>query len=227
MEKEWIPLSAAAFYSNIAALIREGQLELAQKEIQQAESGDREVPIWLRTLLMHTVGESKDFETLMGLFYELDDKQVEIPRTTWLYLLDGAVESDQLPAIDWIWSKHVEPMFITPSPECCVRVLKLAAKQGQLELAESALLVRKSMSPEIAVEHAEIVDSAFKKAGRVRTQSHRSKSIHTLFAEQHSKSAAFFDPKEALDKRPLQRYLNPGRQRRKEALESGKAFSDH
>ena len=219
MGREWTALSASASYSNVAALIREGQLELAQKEIQQIESGDREVPLWLRTLLIHTICHEKDWETLTNMFYELHDKQIELLRATWLYLLDEAVEVRHLPAIDWIWSKQVEPMFITPSPDCCVRVLKLAAEQGQLELAESALLVRKSMPPELAVEYAHIVDSAFRKAGRLRGQSHRSKSLHTLFSGHHGSSDAFFDPKEALEKRPLKRFLNPARQQRKDKFE--------
>lgn len=227
MGREWTALSATASYSNIAALIREGQLELAQKEIQQVESGGHEAPVWLRTLLLHSICEAKDFETLMSLFYELDDKQTDLPRGTWLCLLDETVESSHLPSVDWIWSKHVEPMFITPSPKCCVHVLKLAAEQGQLDLAASALLVRESMLLKTGGQYAGIVESAFKRAGRVRVQSHRSKSMHTLFAEHHGKSDAFFDPKEALEKRPLKRFLNPARQRRKEEFELGKPVSDH
>lgn len=172
------------------------------------------------------MAQAGDFESVMGLIHRLHDNGIELPRNTWLHLLDASAELGHLPVADWIWFKHVEPMFITPDLHCCEKLLQEAAKQRNLQLAEGVLRLLTNIDPATAKRSAAVVDAAYKSVGRVRTSQRPSNSMHTMFGAQGSKSDAFFDPKEALMKQPLQRFLSPGYQRRRETFKASLSRGD-
>lgn len=218
MAREWADLSPTASHNNIAALIREGQLKLALKEIDQIASANDDVPVWLYTLLVRTIVQAKDFEAVMSLLNALHDKKIDLSEETWILLLEHSMHADHFTMADWIWAKHVEPMFVTPTAECCRWMITRATKEGRLQLAEKALFVLKTIEPRNdAIQPDDTVKAAFKAAGRWRSESQVSKSLHAIFA---NNPEAFFSPKAALERPPLQRFLNPAYQRRKERLET-------
>ena len=225
MRREWAPMSPLARQNNVAALIREGQLEAGQAELAQLESDSIEIPLWLRTVLCHAMCQEKEFELLLHIFYDYHDRHIELPRPTWLYILHETLAAGHLPTTDWIWQKHVEPMYIMPDADCCIRTLTLAIREQHLQLADNALEVLESIAPEQAKHCRDTVESAYSATGKVRAKTPRSRSLYTVFGKSLRKTKAFYDPKEALEMRPLKRFLNPARQERKQKFESPESFS--
>ena len=207
-------MSVTARHMNVAAMLREGQLEAAQGELSKMEAEGLTIHGWLFVLLLQALCQGKDFDAVLGLIYSLHDKHVELPSATWLHVLEEAALAQHLDVTDWIWQKHVESMSIMPHADCCIRTLKLAVNEGHLKLADSVMSVLESIAPDTVPDYRHMVDSAYKQAGKVRVHSVRPKGMHSLFKKQRA-DTAFFDPKVALAKRPLQRFLNPRRWQRK------------
>ncbi|ETN43250.1 uncharacterized protein HMPREF1541_02409 [Cyphellophora europaea CBS 101466] len=177
MRREWAPMSPLARQNNVAALIREGQLEAGQGELAQLESDSIEIPLWLRTVLCHAMCQEKEFELLLHIFYDYHDRHIELPRPTWLYILHETLAAGHLPTTDWIWQKHVEPMYIMPDADCCIRTLTLAIREQHLQLADNALEVLESIAPEQAKHCRDTVESAYSATGKVRAKTPRSRSL--------------------------------------------------
>jgi hypothetical protein len=193
-------------------MMREGQLELARMEIERLEDTGSPVPLWLYTSMSHHLVQANDYEALSALLHRLHDKRIDPPRKTFSYLLDMAAQAGNLAVTQWIWAHHVDPMFITPSKECCIRMIELATEEGQLSLASRALLVLSTVDSKAAQQAEEMIETAYEAAGRLWVRPHPSKSIHAIFANH---PGAFLDPKEALDTPPIARFLKPSYQDRK------------
>jgi hypothetical protein len=220
MKDEWSQLSARGCYSNIIAMIGEDnprQLDQVQTEIEQLESCPRDMETVLYSLLAKARARATQWDMLMELLKNLHTKHIELSKETWTVLLDQASQSRQFPIADWIWAKHVDPMFIPlPAPEHCKWMIRMALDHNRLETAEKILCALKLIDPEGGKQYDEVVKAGFDKARRLRTESHQSKSMHAIFADH---SGVLVDAKAALDTPPLQRYLNPAYKQRKERLE--------
>lgn len=150
MSRAWIPLPVEARHWTIASLIRSNQHELALEEMNHLEkyhnsSGNADsvdnspIPLWIYTLLLHALTDQRDFRAVMQLLYRLHDSRIHISQWTSLHILTIAAAQNDYDITAWLWRRVVEKMEIDPSVPLCESVLRLAAKHGQIWLAESAV----------------------------------------------------------------------------------------
>ena len=211
----------------VASMIRNDELELAQAQMDRMQEDGAELDPWIHVLLIHALVEHKDFEAIMRLVYRLFDERKDLPRATWLAALEQAAEHGHFHLTEWIWMHHVEPMYVKPNAETCVNVLKVFASEIKPKLAESAYGILEVIDPELAKQHTELLEETYTKAGMKREAAlHKRPNMFTVFGGVSQGSSACFDPKLALEKRPLQRLTNPReRQRIHQRVERSKAYA--
>ncbi|KIW62365.1 hypothetical protein PV04_10545 [Phialophora macrospora] len=134
---------------NILALIREEQLEMATVELEKLSQKNQRslIPTWLWTIYMHAICDlRKDFDALIQLLYRLSDSGFLFPRPTLLHLLLKASQAGDIHVTKFVWHGYVESMHIIPNEELCMSVLRVAAKEKDLNLAESVAIVLESVA---------------------------------------------------------------------------------
>jgi hypothetical protein len=213
MKEQWVPMTPEMQAVIIAATLREGQLELAQQKIKEISRP----PFWIHSLYIHALCERKDFEAALHYMYRLQDQRIHLPRPMWSHLLRQASQHGHFDLTYRIWLFHIEPMYIIPDADCCVQVLELASKHASPRLAESAMAILEDRHPEVVEKHRHLLDTTYDNAKQTpdATRYRRGNLFHAL-PKALGHHEAFFDPKIALAKRPLKRFLNPKRLERKE-----------
>ncbi|ETI20244.1 hypothetical protein G647_08278 [Cladophialophora carrionii CBS 160.54] len=134
---------------NILALIREEQLEMATVELEKLSQKNQGSPIpsWLWTIYIHAICDLRqDFDALIQLLYRLSDSGFLFPRPTLLHLLLKASQAGDIHVTKFVWHGYVESMHIIPNEELCMSVLRVAAKENDLKLAESVAVVLESVA---------------------------------------------------------------------------------
>lgn len=212
MKRQWMGISVEARNDIIAGYIRENELEKAQDEMSKLKRQGHFVAPWLTVLLLHALGERKDFEAILRECYRLYDTKADLPRPLWLWLLQQASKHGDYWVSEWVWTKNVVPMYITPDGETCVNLLGICAKEGKHTLAESVHGVLEVLEPELAAQHTYLIHVAYERAGITRDPMLKKRpNMFALFSKASGDDKAFFDPKLALRKRPLGRFVNPRR----------------
>jgi hypothetical protein len=212
MKGQYHNLSVEMRYNIVAAYIREGQLERARDEMKKLKEQGVPVPEWLNTILLHTLGLRGDFDAVIRELYTIYDEQAELPRPLLLWLLQQASATGDYWVCDWLWNKNVVPMYITPDGETCVNILNTCAKEGEHTLAESVHGVLEVLEPEMAEKHVYLVHVAYERAGVTRdTTKQKGPNMFALFSKESGDDEAYFDPKLALRRQPLARFVNPRR----------------
>jgi hypothetical protein len=218
LSRQWIRVTPEAKHDVVAGMIRCDELELAQEQIAVMQEDNVAIQPWLNVLMVHKLCEKKDFDALLRLAYNIHDNRKELPRSTWLFLLQQASGQGDYHLTEWIWLHHVEPMYIRPDTQSCVNTLKLAAQEGKPKLTESAWGVMEVIDPEAAAIHHHLLISAYEKAGVARNPSlARGSEVFAAFSRGPDHNKAFFDPKLAIDKRISGKMINPARLERSRA----------
>ncbi|KIW74295.1 hypothetical protein Z517_12235 [Fonsecaea pedrosoi CBS 271.37] len=168
LANQQIPNPDAHAYLNTLSLIREGQLELATVELEKLTQrpsitgGGRDstsVPKWLWTIYIHAICDLRhDFDALLQLLYRLSDSGFLFPRPTLLHLLHQASEHGDLHVTKFIWYGYVTGMHIIPNEDMCMAVLRLAAKERDIKLAESVAVVLESVAGNKSTDPPDLVD---------------------------------------------------------------------
>ncbi|KIW22405.1 uncharacterized protein PV07_12293 [Cladophialophora immunda] len=162
-----LPIPDTHAHLNILALIREGELELATVELEkltqkQSFIGGKDspsVPQWLWTIYIHAICDVRhDFDALLQLLYKLSDSGFLFPRPTLLHLLLKASEHGEPHVTKFIWYGYVTGMHIIPNEDICMSVLRLAAKEKDVKLAESVAVVLESVAGNAATDPPSLVD---------------------------------------------------------------------
>lgn len=204
----------------VAALLREGQIDAAQVQLQVLREQGISIPVWIWVILSHELCTRRDFEALMCLIYDAHDRKVELPRATLLCFLREAAASGHLPLVHWIWMKHVQPGFIRPDAECCeaCRLLAVREGNGMLVTRTSALLKQLQLTAQADAKSTDLptLESTAKRAVRSPPDQAQDLQRHpgtsgTLVKDAPPPEELFFDAKEALAKVPLPRFLNQDR----------------
>ncbi|KIX05346.1 uncharacterized protein Z518_06218 [Rhinocladiella mackenziei CBS 650.93] len=131
---------------SIAAMIREDQLEMATVQLERLQKENRNIGKWTWIMYIHAVCDRHDFDALLQLLYRLSDSRFLFPRPTLLHLLVTASENGNMDVTKWVWHGYVEGMHIIPNEAICMSVLRLAADNRDLNLAESVGLVLQSVA---------------------------------------------------------------------------------
>jgi hypothetical protein len=222
VKRQYPTPNVETLYNIIAAYIREGEMEKAQDEMKNLKEQDVPVPQWLNTILLHTLGLRGDFDAVIRELYRIYDEEAELPRPLLLWLLQQASRAGDYWVSDWLWNKNVVPMYITPDGETCFNILKICAKEGKHELAEIVHGVLEVLEPEMARQNVYLVHVAYERAGMTRDTTEKKKpNMFALFSKESGDDKAYFDPKLALRRQPLARFVNPGR------LAKSKAKKEH
>ncbi len=149
LARQQIAVPDAYAHFNILALIREEQLEMATIELERLSQRNQGTPIpsWLWTTYIHAICDVRqDFDALLQLLYRLSDSGFLFPRPTLLHLLQKASEAGDINVTKFIWHRYVEAMHVIPNEELCMSVLRVAAKEHDLKLAESVAVVLESVA---------------------------------------------------------------------------------
>jgi len=182
-----------------AAMIREGQLELAHAELEQMEREGIFVQKWLFVLLLDALCHVHDFDAVLQLLYRFTDHRVSLPPRAYHRMLQAASQHHDYDLTTWIWQEYVEPMVVIPEASICRDVLRLAVNAAQPWLAESALSVLKSTDASIGEEDELLIEEAYAKAGKLEGQRHpRRGNLFSLFSKSNGFQSARFDPRTAL-----------------------------
>ncbi|OCT48127.1 hypothetical protein CLCR_03972 [Cladophialophora carrionii] len=149
LTQQQFALSNSYAHLNILALIREEQLEMATVELEKLSQKNQGSPIpsWLWTIYMHAICDLRqDFDALIQLLYRLSDSGFLFPRPTLLHLLLKASQAGDIHVTKFVWHGYVESMHIIPNEEICMSVLRVAAKERDLKLAESVAVALESVA---------------------------------------------------------------------------------
>jgi len=146
MESRWISIPPATSQFLVVAMIREGQLELAQAEMERLLAKGVAIEDWIFPIFLHALCDRGDFEAILGLCYTLVDRGFAMPRPTLLHLLDHASSAEDIDLTKYIWHMYVESMHIVPDEAVSMAVLRVAAKHSDHKLAESVAIVLESVT---------------------------------------------------------------------------------
>ncbi|KAK5205025.1 hypothetical protein LTR41_009235 [Exophiala xenobiotica] len=149
LAQQWVTIPPLYVQLNIVAMIREGQLELATVELENLQQKGTPIETWVWTIYIHAICDDRhDFEGLLQLFYKLHDSNFPFPRHTLLHVLliasrkgNGDNEEGAVALTKWIWYTYVENMHIIPDKGICINVLHIAARNKDIDLAESVAVV--------------------------------------------------------------------------------------
>lgn len=144
MERQWISMSPGIAQLILVAMIREGQIELAQAEMDRLREKGVAIPDWVWTIFIHALCDRGDFETILQLYYTLPDQGYLLARPTLLHVLERASSVKELDLTKYIWRMYVESMHIIPDEGICMHVMRTAAHHIDLGLAESVAVVLES-----------------------------------------------------------------------------------
>jgi hypothetical protein len=189
------------------------------------------VPPWIYVALLHCFGRNHDLDAVLSLAHDLHDQRVDIPTSTWSYLLKISLQHRHVHLAEWIWYKQVAPYFLIPDATTCRDVVQLAAVSlvnGQsaararcLQLVQSALVALDNISPDMAMSMRKHLSDSFEAAGlkptRAMEEAASRQSMFTVFAGNLSES--YIDPRSALSARPAGKFRGLGRLRRKAQFE--------
>jgi hypothetical protein len=217
-------------------LLRQGDIENAQAAISQLKAASIAVPAWIYVALIHCLAREHDLDAVLVLAHNLHDQRVDMPSSTWSYLLDLSLQHRHIHLTEWVWYKQVAPLFLIPDATKCRAIIQLAVDSSadnqrangnrHLELAQNVLAALKNISPETAVSMRrhlfDVLDAAGREPTRMREEAAYRQSMFTLFSGDSMNS--YIDPRSALRARPAGKYRGVGRLRRK-AIFEGKAVS--
>jgi pentatricopeptide repeat protein len=146
MEMQWISMSPAIAQLIVVAMIREGQVELAQAEMDRLHEKGVAIPDWVWTIFIHALCDRGDFEAILELYYTVADQGYLIARPTLLHVLERASSVKEHDLTKYIWRMYVESMHIIPDVGICMHVMRTAAHHTDLRLAESVAIVLESVA---------------------------------------------------------------------------------
>lgn len=215
MEQTWSTLTTEDRHVFTVALIRESQLELAQEEIKKMRAESVHVEQWLYALLIHRLDEKRDYEGILKLAYELQDAKIEMPGVLWRTVLDHHKSHTERRShlFKWIWNKYVETLHIQAPYRASVEVLFTFISRGEVEFAERIIDILNATYPDKAEQTNRLVDRVYDKAGQTRDTSKLAPlTMPEAFSELNGHDKAYFDPRIAMRKRPMKRYMNPRRE---------------
>ncbi|KAJ9614618.1 hypothetical protein H2200_002755 [Cladophialophora chaetospira] len=171
LAKQQYALPESYTHLNILATIREGQLEIATTELEKLSRKNQGTPIprWLWTIYLHAICDLRqDFAALLQLLYRLSDAGFLFPRPTLLHLVRMASKGGDIHVTKFIWHGYVEAMHIIPNEELCLSVLRVAAKEHDLKLAESVAIVLESVAGNTATDPSSLGNEESEKEGDIR-----------------------------------------------------------
>lgn len=142
MRQRWLNLTEAGHQDVAAALIREGQLELAVDKIDEMRRSGLTIHPWLSDMMMYALIECGEFdEALQMLKDQTAGWDSDVSKGVWTHLLDTASSAFHHEATAYCWTHQVSTGYINPPSGVCLNVLTTASRVGDAPLATEAFHV--------------------------------------------------------------------------------------
>ncbi|GAB7342355.1 hypothetical protein MBLNU457_g0576t2 [Dothideomycetes sp. NU457] len=154
MQQRWYNLSDAGRHDLTAALLKEGQFELALTELDRLRREGALVPAWLFDMAIYTLLEFEEIEEALHLLHSrVKDGETDISNSVWYHLLDTASHARHHAATTYVWKAQVVPGYINPASGICSNVLATACPNGDTDLATDAFRVLGQRSTLFTADH--------------------------------------------------------------------------
>ena len=137
MRDRWLTLSPAGWHFVVAGFLREGQIELALEHLALMERKDIFIKNWLHSIIVYTLCDYGELDEVYKLMRARVDQGHDMTQQLWTHVLTTAGEYDHYAMAHYVWRRMVELGYMHPLVEVCDDVLRMAAKAGDTELANS------------------------------------------------------------------------------------------
>ena len=156
MQQRWYNLSGTGRQDLTAALLKEGQLELALTELARLRREGVPLPDWLFDMAIYTLLDFEEIEEALHLVHtRVRDGDMGISNSVWYQLLDIGSSARHHAATAYVWKTQVIPGYINPASGICSNVLATACANGDTDLATDAFRVLGQRSTLFTADHYE------------------------------------------------------------------------
>lgn len=137
MRDRWLTVSPAGWHFVVAGLLRENQIELALEHLESMERKDTVVQNWLHSIFIYTLCDHGEMDEVYRLMRSRVEQGRDMTPQLWMHVLMTAGSRDHYAMAHYVWRRMVELGYMNPLIPVCNDVLRLAAREGDTELANS------------------------------------------------------------------------------------------
>jgi hypothetical protein len=139
MRDRWLTVSPAGWHFVVAGLLRENQIELALEHVALMERKDIFIENWLHSIIVYVLCDHGELDEVYKLMRARVDHGHDMTKQLWTHVLTTAGAHDHYAMAHYVWRRMVELGYMHPLFGVCDDVLRMAAKAGDTELANSVL----------------------------------------------------------------------------------------
>lgn len=165
MRSRWFTVSEEGQHDIAASLLREGQLELGTEAIETMERQGMDVQEWLYDVALHILCDTGEIdEALRLLRSRITTRSAsarEVTPILWWRLLESASSSLHYEGTKYVWVRRVQQGFLNPASGICLNVLKVAARIGDTDLAQSVFQLLGERGTVFEDEHYELLMESY------------------------------------------------------------------
>ncbi|KAL9050544.1 MAG: hypothetical protein Q9162_006571 [Coniocarpon cinnabarinum] len=161
MSERWISVSPSGRHDVAVCLIRNTQLEEALEYIEDMENQNVAVKGWLYDMLLYSLLLHHELDEATRLLRHRISTGAggDININTYYLLFDAACERLHYPAITLIWTRQVraDAEAVKPTAGHCLSVLRTAARNADVALAEQAMQLLNKRGIVLGIPHYELL----------------------------------------------------------------------
>lgn len=139
MRDRWLTVSPLGWHFVAAGLLRENQIELALEHVALMERKDIFVQNWLHSIIIYTLCDHGEMDEVYKLMQARVEQGHDMTQQLWMHVLIMAGNHDHYDMAHYVWRRMVELGYMHPLLPVCDDVLRMAAKAGDIDLANSVL----------------------------------------------------------------------------------------
>ncbi|KAJ6125675.1 hypothetical protein N7523_003295 [Penicillium sp. IBT 18751x] len=149
LRDRWLTLSPAGWHFVVVGLLRDHQFELALDQLALMERKEIPVENWLHSSLIYHLCDFEEFDEVYRLMRARVEQGHDMTTALWKHVLETASTAGHYLTTSYVWKRMVELGHLQPSKDACSKVLKLAERAEDTELANSVfrLMDKKGMTP--------------------------------------------------------------------------------
>ncbi|KAI5307070.1 hypothetical protein KEM56_005019 [Ascosphaera pollenicola] len=155
LRNRWISLSPMGWHHIVVGLIRESQFEMTLHTISMMEAKNIQLREWVFDLLIYSLCNVEEFDMILDLIKSRMEWGGEVSPTLWFHLLDRASYAMHEPCVELCWTTRVETGLVNPAFGICDQVLRITARSGNVELANSVFRILKARNSPHSVDNYE------------------------------------------------------------------------
>ncbi|KAI9739183.1 MAG: hypothetical protein M1834_007396 [Cirrosporium novae-zelandiae] len=162
MSQRWMQLTPVGWHDLIVGYIRDKQVEMALRRLDEMEHQKIPVQRWLYDLIIYTLCDLDEFgEAMKILQREESVGGNDISPNLWYTLLDASSQALHYHTALYVWNKRVLPGYLNPSSGICENVLVTASRYGDPTLATDAFRILGTRKTKFTASHYESLLEAY------------------------------------------------------------------